>query len=234
MGSNSPTRDAEEAVRVSGAGSSSPQSRAQEVYSAIREDILTAAIKPGQLVLEAELAKQHGVSKTPVREALQTLAAEDLVTAIPRRGYLVTSMGFNDVREMMELRLIIEPAMAAAAAKHATPETVEQLESLFARHLDATTVSEQTASARGFHQTIALAARNERARRTLEGLWDTTTRVYFLMPSIERHLSSEAEFTAHRAILEAIAAADEKAARIAMHDHLNASNRDVLAAFLGE
>lgn len=209
-------------------------SRAQQVYRAIRDDILTTAIRPGALVLEAELAERYEVSKTPVREALQTLAGEDLVIAIPRRGYLVTSMSFHDVREVMELRLIIEPALAAAAARNATPELVERLESLLAAHMDADTVLGQTGCARGFHDAIAEAARNERARRTLERLWDGTTRTYFLMPSIDRHLSSDAEFAAHCAILDAIRAKDAEAARTAMHDHLHTSNKDVLAAFLGE
>lgn len=209
-------------------------SRAQQVYRSIRQDILTTEIRPGALVLEAELADRYGVSKTPVREALQTLAAEDLVIAIPRRGYLVTSMSFHDVREVMELRLIIEPSLAAAAARNSTPELVERLASLLAAHMASDTVLGQTGNARGFHDAIARAAKNERARRTLEGLWDGTTRTYFLMPSIDRHLSSDAEFAAHRAIVDAIAAKDPEAARQAMHDHLHTSNRDVLAAFLGE
>lgn len=208
-------------------------SRAQEVHLAIREDILTTELRPGALVLETELAERYGTSKTPVREALQSLVAEDLVIAIPRRGYLITSMSFHDVREVMELRLIIEPELAAAAARNATPELVARLEEILAEHRAADTVLGQTGAARAFHDAIAEAARNERARRTMRGLWDGTTRTYFLMPSIDRHLSSDREFAAHAAIIEALRQRDPEAARAAMHDHLNTSNEDVLAAFLG-
>ena len=66
-----------------------PRSLTEQVYEALREDILRARRRPGQVVAEPELALHYGVSKTPVREALRLLAQDGCVIVLPRKGYLV-------------------------------------------------------------------------------------------------------------------------------------------------
>lgn len=66
----------------------------------LRLQILRAELAPGEVVIVTGLAQEHGVSKTPVREALQLLSVKGLATVLPRKGYMVTSLSYQDIREV--------------------------------------------------------------------------------------------------------------------------------------
>ena len=112
-------------------------SLAEQLRDDLRARIVDTRLHPGGLVLEKSIAAEFGVSKTPVREALHLLAAEGWVTVLPRRGYTVSTVGCNDIREVMELRRAVEPECAAAAAASRTPELVADLEDLLRQHVEA-------------------------------------------------------------------------------------------------
>jgi DNA-binding GntR family transcriptional regulator len=86
------------------------------VYDALRSAILTCDLSPGQELREQDLAAQYAVSRSPVRDALLRLEGERLVTVLPRQGYRVNPVSVADARDIFGLRLVIEPACAAAAA----------------------------------------------------------------------------------------------------------------------
>jgi GntR family transcriptional regulator, rspAB operon transcriptional repressor len=88
-----------------------------KIYQALRHEILTCGFPPGQELREQTLAERYGVSRTPIRDSLLRLEQEDLVTVLPRQGYLVRPLSISDVEDMLNLRSIIEPACAAAAAQ---------------------------------------------------------------------------------------------------------------------
>src|SRR5699024_10481391 len=92
------------------------------VLDTLSHEIVTAQIPPGEIVREAEIADRLGVSKTPVREALQSLLSDDFVMLFPRRGYVIRPVGLQDIRNIMDLRLSIEPPITATAARRSTPE----------------------------------------------------------------------------------------------------------------
>lgn len=209
-------------------------SRTQHVYAAIRDDIVRTRIAPGAVILETELAERFGVSKTPVREALQILAVEDLVTIIPRRGYVVRELGINDVREVLDLRSYIEPPLTASAARRATPELLNDLQRIYETQLKSTGVGQLTAAARMFHERIHLAAHNRRVQSILSGLFDETTRSHHLLPAIGEHIESEIEQRGHERILEAISQRDPEAAEQAMRDHLAELRQTMIEAFLDQ
>ncbi|WP_336643488.1 GntR family transcriptional regulator [Microbacterium sp. MMO-113] len=139
-------------------------SRTQKVYVALRDDIVRTRLAPGEVVIEPELAARFGVSKTPVREALQILVVEGLVVALPRRGYVVRPLGINEVREVLDLRLIIEPPMAAGATRYGNEAFVEELSSILEAQRSGSGTAELTDAARAFHECILGAARNVCAR----------------------------------------------------------------------
>lgn len=87
------------------------------VYDALRAAILGCALLPGQELREQDLAAQHGVSRSPIRDALLRLESERLVTVLPRQGYRVNPVSLVDAADIFGLRLVIEPACAAAAAR---------------------------------------------------------------------------------------------------------------------
>lgn len=80
------------------------------VYYLIREQILTAQMPPGSLLLGAELAREMGVSRTPVADALNVLAAEGLVESVPRKGYFVATVDAQDYQDLMDALRVIELA----------------------------------------------------------------------------------------------------------------------------
>lgn len=86
------------------------------VHKEIRGAILNCELQPGQELREDVLSRQFQVSRSPVRDALLRLEQEHLVTVLPRRGYRVNAISMADVDDLFDLRLLIQPACAAAAA----------------------------------------------------------------------------------------------------------------------
>lgn len=212
----------------------SEQSQTQRVYEALRADIVTTRLAPGADIREGELAEQYEVSKTPIREALQRLSTEGLVRTIPRRGYVVRMLGLADVREIMGLRLLMEPGItASAAAEHRADVTASLAASLEIQRLGGTK-DEILSAAHAFHRHIAQAHWNGRARAILLGLLDETSRMHYLVPQIEQHLRSEHELAAHTAVLEAVTRGDPDVASEAMRAHIIESNASILRSFAGQ
>ena len=199
------------------------RSLTERVYRSIKEDILAARLGPEPIV-EVALAKEYGVSKTPVREALRQLTHEGLVIVLPRKGYLVRPMGVSDIVEVMDLRAIVEPPLAAAAARNRSLADVERIGRLLERatptppSLDEVSLSLQT------HELIADMAGNGRAATLVRSLLDETARIPWLVPGLSIYLG-EGE---HDEILEAIARGDADAAEKAMATHLDAAKASTL------
>lgn len=84
----------------------------EKAYQFIRDQILGGALAPGARLLVVDLAKRLGVSRTPVKDALNRLSAEGLALRIPRKGYLVLAIQAREVAELMEARLVVEMGAA--------------------------------------------------------------------------------------------------------------------------
>ncbi|GAA1359376.1 GntR family transcriptional regulator [Arthrobacter rhombi] len=208
------------------------QSQTERVRDLIREQILHAELRPGEVVLEPELALAYGVSKTPVREALQMLAVESLVTVLPRKGYMVRSLSFHDVREVMDLRLIVEPPLLAAAARNVTEELVFALRGHMNNQFSGSaSLDQRLVAARDFHLACVAASRNHRAASVVRALTDEVSRLHYLMPVVEGHVASETERAAHQSIFEAVASGNAAEAESEMRAHLVESNEAMLRGF---
>ena len=210
----------------------SRQSSAERVRERLRRQILEAELAPGTVVVETGLAQEYGVSKTPVREALQILAVEGLVTVLPRKGYVVTSLNYHDIREFMELRLLLEPPLFAAAARNSNADLVVTLQQLIAQQFkDDADLSTRLEAASEFHLTCVRASRNSRAVGIVRRLTDEVNRLHHLVPGVESHIRSDTERAAHESIVEAIAAGDADLAESAVRDHLQESNATMIKEF---
>lgn len=98
-----------------------------DVYSRVRDLILSSKLRPGQKLVDRDLADQLGTSRTPVREALARLAMMGLVEARSRRGYYVTQYSSQQMSELYEFRKILEVAAAGLAAQNAKPTHLRRL-----------------------------------------------------------------------------------------------------------
>ena len=212
----------------------SKQPLTEQIYGRLHDDILRARLLPGQTVLEAELAAQFGVSKTPVREALRLLVQDGWVLVLPRKGYLIRPLGLDDLREVFQLRQMLEPSFAGEAAGRAA-RRLDDVEGVRQAVEDQRAASNDLdvalASAAAFHIRIATMGGNARAARIIENLVHEVTRLHYLMPNLESHINSKEELDAHDAITEAISAGNQREASRAMRDHLRATDRILVEVF---
>lgn len=207
-------------------------SQADRVRGILRAQILRADLKPGAIVLEPQLAEEHGVSKTPVREALQMLAVEGFVTVLPRKGYMVSGLNYQDIREVMDLRLMLEPPLFGAAARNVTEDVVKELQGIMREQFDPDATFEQRlSSAEAFHLSCVRTSGNAWAVTIVKRLVEEISRLHYLLPGVEMHLTSDAEHSAHQQIFDAIVAGDAPAAEKAVRDHLVESNTAMVRSF---
>jgi DNA-binding GntR family transcriptional regulator len=197
-----------------------------DVHDVLVDMVMNHLAEEGTRLNIDALARSLEVSPTPVREALARMEAEGLVTKEPRRGYLVTRViGLEELRSMIDLRLLIEPAAAAAAAQLATDAEVAALlelarsggrgdNSAAANRVDM--VYDAT-----FHDTIASLGGNPWLRESLMRL-----RSHLHMYRLYHHAHHAAATTPeHEHIALAIAAHDPEAAAEAMRRHLETAMR---------
>ena len=192
-----------------------------DVHDVLVDMLMNHTFAPGARLNIDGMARSLGVSPTPIREALARMEAEGLVVKEPRRSYTVAELiGLDDLRALIDLRLLIEPAAAAAAARHATAEQATALKA-FARsggagHHDATANRLDMIYDATFHDTIARLGGNPWLRESLARL-RSHLHMYRLYHHGQQAAATKPE---HVAIARAIAAGDADAAAEAMRGHL--------------
>jgi DNA-binding GntR family transcriptional regulator len=190
-------------------------------YSNIKEAIRLARLQPGQALSETRLSRQLGISRTPVREALQMLAQEGLVQIIPGRAVTVASPTVQDVMDAIHVRLLLEPEVVRLAAKHITPTQLETLQQAQAGLKQAIANNDRAAWSRAdnvYHETICAACPNQLLG---ELAIQYRNRVSYLSIDAQGNFERLAVCTdEHRQIVDAIAAHDSELAAQTMRDHI--------------
>ena len=105
-------------------------SLAEQAYLRLRQEILVCTLAPGQVLTERELAGRYEMSKTPIREALTQVCHDGLVQRLPGRGYMVAPITVKDLRDLFDMRLILEVAAAERATREPSPALVAELKTL--------------------------------------------------------------------------------------------------------
>jgi DNA-binding GntR family transcriptional regulator len=207
-------------------------SGAQLVYSQLRERILNLDLAPGTRLHEAELAAELAVSRTPLREALRMLLAEDLVEQLPTGGMLVRPLDLQDMRELYAVRAALEGLAAREASRRLTEADLEALERLVEQmRLLVDHPAELTRLGGEFHARIAAVAGNRRCEQLLRQLHGHMRRYHVL--STRRGRRRQAALEDHRALLEALRARDPEAAERTVRDHIMAACRESEQAATG-
>ncbi len=198
-----------------------PQSRhpSKDAYTLILDAIDVGIYKPGDRLVESELAERFGVSRTPIREALQRLETQSLLER-DGRSLIVASLNHNQMAELYIVRRELEGLAARLAAKHATEEEIRVLQEMVAE--DDALVDDPAALSRAnrrFHEQIHLASHN----RYLVQQLDLVHRTMALMAttSLAAQGRSEIAQSEHKGIVEAIAARDEEGAAKALKEHIS-------------
>lgn len=182
-------------------------SLAERIYEVLRGAILEGTLRPGEAVVETELAEQAGVSKTPVREALRLLAHDGFVNVLARRGYVVKPLVLEEVAEIYALRSLLEPRIAAQAARRCAPSQLVRLRAVVDRYTAATDRREELLSSLALHNLLCHIAGESRVTLIDEQLVFEAHRFFFLQPE---PIDTLTEFAVERyeRLYEAIATAD--------------------------
>ncbi|MBA85599.1 GntR family transcriptional regulator [Thalassobius sp. S69A] len=191
----------------------------KDAYTLILEAIDTGVYRPGDRLVESELADRFGVSRTPIREALQRLETQSLLTR-DGRSLIVASLDHNQLSELYVVRAELEGLAARLAARHATPEEVRVLEEMVAE--DQALLGDPAALSRAnrrFHKQIHLASHN----RYLVQQLDLVHRSMALMAttSLAAEGRGEVALAEHDAIVRAIGNGDENRAYEALKEHIS-------------
>ncbi len=209
------------------------RSRSAEAYATLKRQIVTCGLAPGSEVSEAELSVRFGLGRTPVREALARLAAERLVRARARRGYVVTPIVLGDVVSCFAVRMLLEPEAAAQAAGRLDARTLGDLEQLDAGHdggTDPDRVAGFLSANTAFHIAVARASGNARLAGILAGLLEELERlVHAGLRLSDRRRSLVHE---HGGLIRALRAGDREAARAEARAQIRAARRLVLEGMI--
>jgi DNA-binding GntR family transcriptional regulator len=191
-------------------------SRTEAVLEAIKHAILIGELKPGQALVETELAAGLGVSKTPVREALKTLAGTGLVVMSPYRGASVRAIDRGHARCIYDMRLLLEPVAAGRTVTgHTDWSAARRALEAADRAADA---AERSLANRAFHRAMYVGCGNPLLVRTLDDLRDQTALVS--TAAWARRPSWEGEAAEHLAILGAAESGDAEGVRDLMRSHI--------------
>lgn len=198
------------------------------VYGNLRRRLMSGAFLPGERLREEHIANELSVSRTPVRSAIERLVADGLVKREDRRGAVVLGWVDRDINEAFELRMLLEPYAAKAAAERATAAQIDHLEQINQKMLDAicSDAADKVAQVQHcnnlFHHAMLDAAQSSRLRSMVENLLDMPIIIgsfYFythddMLRSVEHH----------RQIIAALRARDPAFAEIAVRFHLTATH----------
>lgn len=191
-------------------------SRTQFVLEGIKHRILTGELTPGQALVEAELAARFGVSKTPVREALKTLAGTGLVVMNQYKGVTVRMVDADMAREVYDVRLLLEPEALKRSVREGT--SLDAARDALTRADEATDAAERSLANREFHRSLYIRCGNPLLGRMLDEVRDQAALVSAV--SWAANPSWEREADEHREILRLALAGDADGAAHALHAHI--------------
>lgn len=203
-----------------------------EVTRQLYDAIVTGRLVPGQRLVEAEVARQMGISRAPVREAARRLEQMGIVVAEPRRGFFVRQLGAKEIDDVYGLRLCLEVYGAGLAARVATAEDLAALAAQAARLAETATQGEMHAMVEAdltFHGMICAASGNARLKQAFDGL---ASEVRMIIALIGRLYDDPVRIAdTHGPIMDLLRARDAEGVRQQMETHIGTAWRQVRQTF---
>lgn len=199
------------------------------VFQALREAIISGELKPGERLMEVQLAEEMGVSRTPVREAIRKLELEGLVVMVPRKGAYVAGLSMKDAADVFEVRQSLEGLAAALAAERITDEEIEALERILleindaAEKNDLNLIIQKDAE---FHNILFKASRNDKLVQIINKLKEQIDR--FRIQSFENPGRLKKLVEEHKKIVEAISERNVEKAKKLAEEHIEKVENNVM------
>lgn len=203
------------------------EARVQQIYDQLKQMAVAFRLRPGDRLNEGALARELGVSRTPLREALNRLVAEDLVTFQPGNGFFCREIDVQTVFDLFELRQILEEQAVRLACLRADDADLQALaQDLATRGMDVRglTVAEACQRDEAFHIAIARMSGNAVLAQQLQRINERLRYIRWVSITLELAQKSKTE---HHAIMQALLHRDADAAAIAMSHHITRRREQV-------
>jgi DNA-binding GntR family transcriptional regulator len=194
---------------------------AEHAFTTLHEAVVTGVLRPGERLPIEELAEVLEMSPMPIREAVRQLDSVGLVENIPHRGARVTELSIDDLREVYEARLALEPLAVRHAAELFSPADAEFARERLEAHVKAYKSRDLRriwATHTAFHFALYNAAHSRWMTRLIQPLWETSERYRFAMLPVRMNLDQRR--LEHERILEACAAHEPDVSAVELHNHL--------------
>jgi len=198
------------------------------IYKKIRRAIIMGNLPSGERLNVEAIAQEYNTSVTPVRDALQMLSHEGLVVIKPRSGYFVESITLKQLRDLLDVRRILELSAVERAALRITPDQIQELQTIHAGYTgdDEESYDRYTDENRRFHYLLAKASGNNEMADLVAKLHDQLARFMVM-----RRAGKTMEVT-HTKIVEALQAHDVETARQALLDDIDRAHEAILDKIL--
>ncbi len=205
-------------------------------YKALRDGIIDGRLRGGQKLPQIPIANQLGISRTPVRDALQRLTQEGLVRAVSNRRFEVSRFAAKDVIDIYEVRLILEPFTVRASLPHFSRITFALLEDL-CDQTEATPTEDVGTLYRlnaDFHRTLIEPCPNRIATGILTRLWEQPSSVRLFHTQAAQGAAMKRSAAEHRLIIDAIRTGDDDLIIERVTQHIRAAETETIAALAEE
>jgi len=198
------------------------------IYAELRRSIIMGHCRPGERFNVESIAQQYSTSVTPVRDALQMLSQDGLVTIKPRSGYFVAQTTLKQLRDMLDLRHVVEVAVTERAAERITSAEIAEMRAVHAGYTgdDDISYDRYTEENRRFHILLAKASGNAELTQLMGRLHDRLARFMVM-----RH-GGRNQVETHNRLLDALEAHDVERAREAILDDIERSHDSILEKVL--
>ncbi len=200
----------------------------EQAYEAIKRQIISCELKPGEAVTVSGLAEFLGMGRTPVMQAIDRLMIDGLVEVMPRKGVVVCPFSLDDFIEIVEMRYINEVQAVRWAAEKGSPKDIESMRentTALRKAAQERDIERMIELDRDFHRLVSRMSGNKILSEFIGNLHDRSVRFWFVSLRTPDHDIRVCE--QHVSILEAIAARDPDGAELAMREHIQAFHANV-------
>jgi DNA-binding GntR family transcriptional regulator len=209
-----------------------PSSLAEKAYRLLVRKITRLELPPGEILAEKALMVELGIGRTPIREAMQRLAIEGLVSHLPKRGMLVGDISAATVQQIYEFRALIEGFTARLAATRAGEDDIAELTRLHEALAQATgddNVDGYVDLDRRFHETLARTARNAYLEEAVPRIFNLHLRLWFFISRKTggRHPVAHAHDEMTGAVVDALKRRDPEAAELAIQSYISCRHQEL-------
>ncbi|MGZ0244595.1 MAG: GntR family transcriptional regulator [Alphaproteobacteria bacterium] len=201
----------------------------EQAYARIKRKIVTMEYSPGEYLNEAMICEQLGIGRTPVHQAVDQLSLEGLTDIIPRKGLIVRPISMDEVRDIIEVRLLNERYCVSLAAQNATNAHIEEMEEILdnaAGYIKDRNRERLMEADYQFHLVISSAANNRILADMLRVLHERQLRFWFVSLNDDEHPNDVQQ--EHTDILNAIKNHDGQAAADATQAHIESFRNAIM------